>query len=52
MVSVTYKTLVTVFAVALTVVFLAAGTTGFGHVAGLVAEGDPHHPPNSSTTAF
>jgi hypothetical protein len=47
-----YKTLVAAFAVASTVVFLAAGTTGFGHVAGLVAEGELHDPPNSSTTAF
>ena len=42
------------FAVALTVAFVAGttGTTGFGHVTGLEIEGDPHHPPNSSTTAF
>jgi len=45
-----YKTLVA-FAVALAVLF-AAGTTGYGHVAGLVAEGDPQCPPYISTTAF
>jgi hypothetical protein len=45
-----YKTLVA-FLVALAVLF-AAGTTGFGHVAGLVAEGDPQCPPYISTTAF
>jgi len=50
---VAYKTLVLVaFAVALAVLVVAAGTTGIGHVAGLVAEGDPHHPPYISTTAF
>jgi len=50
---VAYKTLVLVaFAVALAVLFVAAGTTGVGHVAGLVAEGDLHHPPYISTTAF
>jgi len=53
-----YKTLATpsafgtvTVAVALAVLF-AAGTTGYGHVAGLVAEGDPQCPPYISTTAF
>lgn len=42
---------VVVVAAAVLVVVVAA-TAAFGHVAGLLAEGDPHHPPNSSLTAF
>jgi len=33
-------------------VTVVGSTSGFGHVSGKLFEGDPHHPPNSSLTAF